>query len=214
MPSKKAPASPRALHERAIDMTIILIERQQACSLSLEDVATALDEPVENLTRLFSDKDALMAAVVEQALVILIDTCTRVVVRADPNDPVDQFCALGDAYLDWADTHQAQFRLISDHRMVGMLARSDLRRYVDSVTDLMARMLTRAQENGQLHPKEDIPLMVLSARSFAYGLARMIVDGRMAEWVPDTPPLETSKRLAHDFVLRMARSSQPNRAGA
>lgn len=195
-------------------MTVHLIEQQQVCTLSLEDVAAALDEPVDRITGLFPDKDALMSAVVEHALILLIDTCTRVVVRADPKDPVAQFCALGDAYLDWAEAHMAEFRLVSDHRMIGLLIRPELRRYIDSVTELMTRMLTRAQAEGHLHPREDIPLMVLSARSYAYGLARMIVDGRMAEWAPEAPPLETSKRLAHDFVLRMARSSQPPRSGA
>ncbi|MEE2862262.1 MAG: TetR-like C-terminal domain-containing protein [Pseudomonadota bacterium] len=214
MPFSQASRPVRALHERAIDMAIVLIERRQTHNLRLEDVADALGEPIEKLTRLFSDEDALLAAVVEHALIILIDNCTRVVVRVDPNDPVGQFCALGDAYLDWADAHQAQFRLVSDHRMSGMLARPELRRYVDSITELMTRMLIRAQKGGQLHHKEDIPLMVLSARSFAYGLARMIVDGRMAEWAPEALPVDTAKRLAHDFVLRMARSSQPSRPGA
>src|SRR5690606_40161936 len=48
-------------------------------------------------------------------LVRLMDSCTKAVVKVNPNDAVGQFLALGKAYLRWAVDHRVQFRLISSH---------------------------------------------------------------------------------------------------
>lgn len=196
------------LHERAVHVTMSLVEESQSRAPRRAEVAEALGVPPEAIARLFPDDKTLLIAAVEQALIILIDTCTRAVVRVDPRNPMAQFIALGEAYLDWADCHRAQFRLMSDQRLLEVMNVAGLRRYVDSVTDLMTRMLTRAKTEGLIHPKEDIPLLVLSSRSFAYGLARMVVDDRMVDGTLGNDPVATAKMLTRDFILRVARSSQ------
>ena len=87
---------PRGLHDRAISaaMTLVLDQRRQPPTIA--DIAEAVDEPVERVRALFADERALLVASVEQALVVLIDSCTRAVVRVDPDDPVAQFLSLGD----------------------------------------------------------------------------------------------------------------------
>ncbi|MBM3606000.1 MAG: WHG domain-containing protein [Alphaproteobacteria bacterium] len=198
------------LHERAVRAALAMVDAQECCAPRRSDVAATLGEPEDRLLQMFPNDEALLIAAAEEALIILIDSCTKAVVKVNPNDPVGQFSALGEAYLDWANQHQAQFRLISDPTRPDLLNLPQLRRYIDSITDLMTRMLKRALEAGQLHPREDIFLLVLAARSFAYGLARMIVDGRMKDWgPPGLAPVDTAKLLAGDFVRRMARSSQP-----
>ncbi|WP_022707608.1 TetR/AcrR family transcriptional regulator [Paracoccus zeaxanthinifaciens] len=201
--------SPLGLHERAIEAALDLLDNMQSITPGISDVAETLDCDEARLRNLFGSDNGLLIAAVEQALILLIDACTKSTVRVDPNDPVAQFTAIGDAYLAWADAHRAQFRLMSDERLMAVLKEPRLRRYLDALAELMKRLLKRARDNGQLHPKEDIDMMVLSSRCFAYGMARMIVDGRMQEWAPGHDPLDIAKALTRDFVRRMARSSVP-----
>lgn len=199
---------PHGLHERAISALLRLIDDRDACLPSLAEVARSINEPPARLNDIYDDNRALLITGIEQSLILLMDTCTRAVVKVDPKDPFAQFIALGNAYLDWADKHRIEFRMMSDGGVPHLLQEPSLRRYVESLTELMTRMMTRARDEGQLHPREDIALLVLSSRSYAYGLARMLVDGRMAEWAPERPPLATAKMLTLDFVTRIARSSK------
>lgn len=196
------------LHEQAISALLALTEERRFRLATVDEVAQAIDAPIERVRQLFPDDDALLAASIEQALVVLMDVCRRAVVQVDPRDALAQFLALGDAYLDWAALHRVQFRLLSDCDPAFLLRTETLRRYIDGLTDLMTRMMTRARDDGRLHPREDIPMLILSARSYAYGLARMIVDGRMQDWAPDSDPVVMAKALSRDFVVRIARSSR------
>lgn len=200
---------PRTLHERVVSTALMLAETCTTPPPCRTQVARILGEPVESIEDVFPDDQALLVAGVEQALVLLMDGCTRAVVRVSPDDPVAQFIALGDAYLDWAATYPVQFRMVSDRQMVNVADEPRLRRYLESLNELMARMLTRARDDGRLHPQEDIPLLVLSSRCFATGTARMMVEGRMhAEGGGNS--LDLAKMLIRDFVYRIARSSQGN----
>lgn len=198
------------LHGRAITAAIELMAESQPAAPDLRDVAEMLDVPVDDVRRMFSDGDTLLIAVIEQALVRLIDNCTKVVVQIDPDDAVGQFIALGDAYIRWAVTYPIQFRMFSEYRQTNLQAVPQLARYIDSVMDLMVKMLERARDSGRVHPDENIPLLVLSSRTYAYGLARLLVDGQMKSWYPGTDPLEAAQLAMRDFVRRMARGAQPS----
>ncbi|MBO9487914.1 WHG domain-containing protein [Paracoccus sp. R12_1] len=195
------------LHGRSIAVALDLLQDYQAVRPQLDEIAARLDRPVDEIREIFPDPQAVLIAAAEQALVRLMDNCTKAVVRVDPDDAVAQFCALGDAYLEWAQTYPVHFRLMSDQQLLDTLGTPQLRRYLNSLSELMTRMLERAQEAGNLPQDENIALMVLSSRSFAYGLARMVVDQRMGEWYPDMPPLESAKLAMRDFVRRFARGS-------
>lgn len=197
------------LHEDALEAGLDLLERQKNTPPTLSAVAKALDVPRSELDRLFPSPEALFIAAGENALRHLIDSCTRAVVRVDPSDAVGQFRALGEAYLRWAQAFPRQYRMLTDGQVVDMLSIPQLRRYSDSVHNVMLQMLTRARQNGQLHPREDVELLAFNARTFAHGLARMIIDGRVAEFFPDQDPLEAGLRALEDFVRRMARAAVP-----
>lgn len=204
-------SSPEAtsLHERAVTVTLRLVEELQSRTPDLSDVAVAMDEPVQRVREIFGDEQGLMASVVEQAMMILMDQCTRAVVQIDPDDPMGQCQALIETYLSWVARHPSQFRLMSDQRLLDVASYANLRRYQDSINELASRMMYRAQAKGQLHPKEDIAALVLTSRCFVYGTARMIVDGRLRDFSDDTDPMEAARLITRDYVRRVARGSQP-----
>lgn len=201
-----------SLHGRTIATLLDVLESSQTTLPQIEDLSEILGVSAQDLRKIFPNEHSVLVAAAEQALVRLMDACVKAVVKVDPQDSVAQFLALGEAYIEWADMHRAQFRLLSDDRMLNLLNVPSLRRYATSLDELMGRMLERARDAGHLAEDENIRLMVLSSRSFAYGLARMVVDQRMSEWYPDTPQVEAAKIALHDFVRRIARGStrKPN----
>lgn len=204
---------PRTLHERVLSSALMMVEAENAMPPCRARIAALIGEPIEAITAIFPDDRSLLVAGIEQALVLLIDSCTRAVVQVPPNDPVAQFIALGDAYLDWAERHPMQFRLVTDCQIVDVMTEPHLRRYLDSLADLMHRMLTRARDEGRLHPHEDIETLSLASRCFVGGAARMMIEGRLRAWHPQQDSLTLAKSLTRDFVRRMARSSQPRMQG-
>lgn len=195
------------IHGQAVVATIEMMADFGRCNPDLDHVAERIGIPVVDLKRIFPDDNSLLVAVAEQALVRLMDSCTKAVVKINPDDAVAQFLALGNAYVQWASDHRIQFLLITSHPSLNVMQVPELRRYLDSVVDLMTRMLERARDAGRLRDSEDVSMIVLSSRAFAYGLARMVVDGRMEELLPSRPPLEAAEFAMADFVKRIARAS-------
>ena len=200
------------LHGQAIVAALELMVDLNKHDPDLTQVADRIGIDPADLRRIFPDKETLLIAVGEQALVRLMDACTKAVVKIDPNDAVAQFLALGNAYIRWAADHRIQFRMISSHPTLNIGEVPELRRYLDSVVDLMTRMLERARDAGRLRNDEDIPMLVLSSRIFAYGLAQMVVDGRVDSWLPARTPLEAAEQALADFVKRIARASANKRS--
>lgn len=203
------------IHGQAVVATIEFMVDLGKRDPDLENVSRRIGVPVADLARIFPDDKSLLIAVAEQALVRLMDSCTKAVVKINPDDAVAQFLALGNAYVHWAADHRVQFQLITAHPSLNVMQVPQLRRYLDSVVDLMTRMLERARDAGRLRDNEDVPMIVLSSRAFAYGLARMVVDGRMEDLLPSRPPLEAADIAMADFVKRIARAAtkRPHRYG-
>lgn len=196
------------LHGQAVVATIeMMAELDKHHDPDVDHIARRIGIPACELRRIFPDDRSLLIAVAEQALVRLIDSCTKAVVKINPDDAVAQFLALGNAYVRWAAEHRMQFRLITSHPTMDAMRIPELRRYLDSVTDLMARMLERARDAGHLREDEDLVMIMLSSRAFANGLARMVVDGRMGSHLPCRDPVEAAELALADFVRRFACSA-------
>jgi hypothetical protein len=198
-----------SLHERAVTAILQLVEGLHSHLPDLEEIAREMGEPVERVSAIYTDGQGLLVSVIEQSMTILIDHCTRAVVQVDPNDPMAQCTALIEAYLTWTAKYPSQFRLMSDQRVLNAASYKKIRKYQDSINELASRMMYRAQAQGQLHPKENIPALILTSRCFVYGVARVIVDGRIRDFSDDIDPMQAAQNIARDYVRRMARGAQP-----
>ena len=204
-----APIQGEGLHERAIAAALALTEVQPDRCPDLDQVAQALSADRDELAARFTDGQAVLLAAVEQALLWLMDACTRAVVKVDPKDPVAQFVALGVAYVDWAARFRQQFLMISNGRLVDIRRHPDLARYAAAVHDLMRRMLQRARDDGRVHADEDLEMMMLSSRIFIYGLARRLIEGRIESQSGEPLDRCTAHRVLRDFVTRYSCSAHP-----
>ncbi|MCQ0969849.1 WHG domain-containing protein [Paracoccus sp. TK19116] len=170
---------------------------------SLAQIADSAGLELDIARDIVEDEHELMIAVAEVALIKMIDWTTRRITSAPVDDPVAQITALGEAYLDWAFDDLAAFRVIYDRRYIDLDNEPRLSRYAESIRRLVLGLIERARDSGRISRDADIDVLMLAARAFVYGLARMAADDHLQGWVPTEEPLELSKRSFRDYVSRM-----------
>lgn len=176
------------LVEAIVRATVELIEEKGIEAVSLREAARRAGVSPAAPFRHFPTKAALMAAVAEQAMARLTAAIEAAVAQVAGASPMTRFSALGRAYLDWALDNPTHFQVISSRTLVDVQASPSLRGQNDAIRLTMAKLLEEAREAGEI--RRDLPVdeVLLSARAFGYGLARMYVDGHFPEWHPVAEP--------------------------
>jgi AcrR family transcriptional regulator len=123
--------------------------------------------------RHFEDKTALMGAVAEEGASKLEAEVERVMAEA-PEEPAEQFRAMGVAYVLFAVRHPGHFRVM--HRPE--YATDAVRASWERGRDRMRRFIAEGQAAGTL-ATGDPEMVILTAQALVYGVARMFVDGLM-----------------------------------
>ena len=179
------------LVEAILAATVALIEEKGVDAVSLREAARRAGVSPGAPFRHFPTKAALMAAVAEQAMDRLTGAVEAAVAAAPPS-PMARFEALGRAYLGWAFDNPTHFEVISSRKLVDIQASPSLREQNEAIRVTMTALLAEARAAGELRPDLAIDEIVLSARAFGYGLARMHVDGHFPEWHPVSAPREAA----------------------
>jgi AcrR family transcriptional regulator len=211
MPKKsvtKAGDQPKPYHhgnlvEALIGATIELIEDRGVEQLSVREVAKRAGVSPGAPFRHFRSKTALLTAVAEQAMDRLTEAVARAVLEVDRADPADAFEAIGQGYLEWALANPTHFQIISSRTLIDFEASSSLRDQNGAIRETMVELLTQAQHQGRLAPDVDMDHLVLAARAYVYGLARMAIDGHFPEWHPSEPPAMAVRRALRLFMSHM-----------
>lgn len=177
------PSPPGTGHyNRVLSAMLHRLQQHPPALPKLTDLAQDSGVPLAELEQLFADERAVLIALAEDALIRLVDSCTRSVVQIDPQDPMEQFAAIHRAYVDWACANPFQFRLLSNGQLLDLSELPQLKRYFVALQDLTVRMLRRARDEGALDPGENVVQLAQTSRVFSYGLARIVVDDRFREW--------------------------------
>jgi AcrR family transcriptional regulator len=162
--------------------------------------------------RHFPTRTALLTAVAEQAMGRFRTEIATALGEADPDDPLARFRAVGTAYLRWALHNPTHFRLISDRSLIDFEGSEVLHRENLEIRGLMEELLADAERRGMLRGV-DVRLVPIAARALVYGLARMHVDGHLAQW--DVAPDEAERQLqaALDLVISSLSTRPPEVPG-
>ncbi|WP_207480942.1 TetR/AcrR family transcriptional regulator [Arenibaculum pallidiluteum] len=195
------------LRDALIAATIAIIEERGVEHVSIREAAKRAGVSPGAPFRHFPTKAALMTAVAEQAMARLSGMVAAAVAAA-PDDPMARFSALGHAYLDWALGNPTHFQIISSRTLIDFPASGALREQNDAIRVLMEDLLAEAARRGMLSSPAEVPQLVLSARAFGYGLARMAVDGHFPEWnvTGEAPPVAVHRALDL-FIGRLIRGA-------
>ena len=204
----KAGDQPKPYHhgnlvEALIAATVELIQERGVEQLSVREVAKRAGVSPGAPFRHFRSKTALLTAVAEQAMDRLTEAVARAVSEVNRADPAAAFEAIGQGYLEWALANPTHFQIISSRTLIDFDASSSLRDQNGAIRETMVELLTQAQHQGRLAPDVDLDHLVLAARAYVYGLARMAIDGHFPEWHPSEPPAIAVRRALRIFMSQM-----------
>jgi AcrR family transcriptional regulator len=204
----KAGDQPKPYHhgnlvEALIAATVELIEERGVEQLSVREVAKRAGVSPGAPFRHFRSKTALLTAVAEQAMDRLTKSVARAVSEIDSADPAAAFEAIGQGYLEWALANPTHFQIISSRTLIDFDSSSSLRGQNGVIRETMVELLTQVQHKGRLAADVDLDHLVLAARAYVYGLARMAIDGHFPEWHPSEPPAIAVRRALRIFMSQM-----------
>ncbi|EJN15109.1 transcriptional regulator, tetR family [Bradyrhizobium sp. YR681] len=146
--------------------------------------------------RHFPNRDALMAAVAEEAQRRFRAEIEVVLGQIPATDPLARFRAFGLAYLRWAMRNPAHFEIISTGRYFVHGSSAELTRDNAELVALTERMLADAAAQGLLR-STDLKRIQIAGRALVYGFARMNLDGHFPRWGVDEDEVE---RMAEEVI--------------
>ncbi|CAB5713351.1 Uncharacterized HTH-type transcriptional regulator yvdT [Delftia tsuruhatensis] len=198
------------LREALVCAAVQLVAERGVEQLSVREAAKRAGVSPGAPFRHFANRTALLTAVAEQATTQLRQRVEAALESAVHEAPLTRFGAIGQAYLDWARDYPEHFQVVSDRRLIDYESSASLRTDNDAIRTHMQSLLGEA-----LGSRSDTGLAQLAARALVYGLARMAVDGHMAEWdaaCPAQQPVQATNaetRVLNYFIgLLQARPQQ------
>jgi AcrR family transcriptional regulator len=161
--------------------------------------------------RHFPSRDALMAAVAEEAQRRFRVEIDAVLAQA-PADPLARFRAFGLAYLRWAVRNPAHFEIISTGRYFVHDSSAELSRDNAELIALTESILAEAAGQGLLR-QDDLKRILIAGRALVYGFGRMNLDGHFPRWGVREDEIERMAESVLDlFIAGIARPA-PQRGG-
>ncbi|WP_298885081.1 TetR/AcrR family transcriptional regulator [uncultured Bradyrhizobium sp.] len=146
--------------------------------------------------RHFPNRDALMAAVAEEAQRRFRVEIEAALAEAASADPLARFRAFGVAYVRWAMHNPAHFEIISTGRYFAYDSSAELTRDNAELVALTERMLAEAASQGLLR-SADLKRILIAGRALIYGFARMNLDGHFPRWGVEEGQIE---RMAEEVI--------------
>ena len=184
-PGRKAPgrlARKRAdryhhgsLREALIAATVRTIERHGVEAVTLRAVGASLGVSRSALYRHFADKDDLLAAVAAQGFETLHAALTGAWIGAGRQ--IDGFRAMGRAYVDFALSQPAHYRVMFSARLVvppGHVLHERGRLAFGALVTAIAEL----QQSGRA-PGRDVMAMAVFVWATVHGLAELLIAGRL-----------------------------------
>ena len=213
-PRRRAPRAPVPkpyhhgdLRRVLIDAALQLVGEGGAEAVSVREAARRAGVSPGAPFRHFPSRDALMAAVAEEAQRRFRAEIEAALATADPGDPLGLFRCLGLAYLRWAMRNPTHFEIISSRRLFDHDRAVAVSRDNAELIELTERTLADAFAAGQLRPV-DLKQVQIAGRALVYGFARMNIDGHFPRWGVAGPDAEqTAEAIIDLFIEGIARRS-------
>jgi AcrR family transcriptional regulator len=213
-PRRRAPRAPVPkpyhhgdLRRVLIDAALQLVGEGGAEAVSVREAARRAGVSPGAPFRHFPSRDALMAAVAEEAQRRFRAEIEAALATADPGDPLGRFRCLGLAYLRWAMRNPTHFEIISSRRLFDHDRAVAVSRDNAELIELTERTLADAFAAGQLR-QVDLKQVQIAGRALVYGFARMNIDGHFPRWGVAGPDAEqTAEAIIDLFIEGIARRS-------
>src|SRR5262249_4927892 len=209
-PGSRRPPAERPYHHGdlrrvLVDAAFELVGEGGAEAVSVREAARRAGGAPAAPFRHFESREALPAAVAEEAQRRFRAEIDKALAKAPAGDPLQQFRCLGRAYLQWAMHNPTHFEVISSRRLFDHDRSATVSSDNAEVMDLAGRMLKEAHAKGQLGAS-DLKQVLIAGRALVYGFARMAIDGHFPRWgVKDGEADRTAEAVLDLFISGIAR---------
>jgi AcrR family transcriptional regulator len=200
------------LRQAVIDTALLLAEESGDERISLREVARRIGVSSGAPFRHFADHTALMTAIAEEATVRLRLMVDRDLHRAPPS-AIERLRTMGHSFLAWALQHPTSFRLVSARRLYDFNASPSLQAHFQAVRDRTVALVKQAQLEGDLQDNVAAERLALMLRSAVYGMARMHVDGQLAQWGVGPRAARRELQATLDALVDGFRHQGPRKTG-
>lgn len=188
-----------------VDAAFELVGEGGAEAVSVREAARRAGVSPGAPFRHFESRDALLAAVAEEAQRRFRAEIDKALAKAPADDPLQQFRCLGRAYLRWAMHNPTHFEVISSRRLFDHDKSTAVSSDNAEVMDLAGRILKDAHARGQLGAA-DLKQVLIAGRALVYGFARMAIDGHFPRWgVKEGEADRTAEAVLDLFISGIAR---------
>jgi len=207
--------SSRAYHhgnllDALVTAAVELIEMNGVENLSLRDVSKRVGVSPGAPFRHFKSKAELLTAVAEQSMSRVTQAVEKALIACNYDDTIARRAAIGHGYLDWALGNPTHFQIISSRTLIDFQGSKTLVKQNEDIRQLMLEIVAKGQTTGHIRKDASPHQVVVNARAFAYGLARMAVDGHFSEWRVTGAPRKAAEQ-ALGFYVRMLMPVRANR---
>ncbi len=201
-PRRAAGAPAGGLRDTLVDVAAALIARKGPQGFSLREVARRARVSEAAPYWHFADREALLAAVAERGFSEMAKGMTEIWAEARP--PRERLRELGVGYVRFALAHPSYLRVMFGSEVPDKSAHPALKEAGDRTFDLLVQAIADAQAAGQVRagdPRE----LALAAWALVHGLASLLIDGRLEDYVTSGKAVERlAERVTELFMLGLA----------
>jgi AcrR family transcriptional regulator len=177
-----AKSEPEDLRARVLSASIELLLEEGVGGLSMREVARRAGVSHQAPYHHFPDRESILAAIAEEGFELLTKRMTAEIGRAK-GDAIDVIERTGVAYVEFALTHPAHFRLMFRPELVDIESHPAVAGKGDGAFGVLRRVVQEAIDAG-LPDFGSQDVLTAATWSVAHGLACLILDGPLAMKLP------------------------------
>lgn len=171
-----------------------LIEAEGLDALSMREVARRAGVSHQAPYHHFGDREGILAALVQDGFARLTADMRRAIAKA-PN-PMGRFQAIGLAYVNFALSHPAHFKVMFRSELVSMQRHEETRAKADSCFDLLVSVVDEVAALRWGKRDETLPV---TAWALAHGVATLALEGKLDRHVGKS---KSAQKAAAEAILR------------
>lgn len=159
---RRSDHSREELQKLVVNATLTLVQQHGASKVTARQIAQAVGYTPGMLYSIFENLQDIFLHVNQEGVQALFAMCLDA--QSSCEKPADAICAMGQAYLKFAETHTHQFDLMFSRQATEQTSPANLSNQINSLFELVEQQLR------QLNPDADENQVRLSARALWSGV--------------------------------------------